>query len=100
MQADFQPRVAERTNNTFRHLFGLLRINFISWTLPATVANCSCYYRIHLMMVVHCFTPPVARVSRNEARPCFGFEVPSPEIALKKVSAYLLIVAVVAILIR
>lgn len=59
MQADLQPGVAQRCNNAFRHLFGLLRSNLVIWTLYVTLANCSCDYRIHLMMVIHCFTPPL-----------------------------------------
>jgi hypothetical protein len=27
--------------------------------LYATLANCSCNYRIHLMRVIHCVTPPL-----------------------------------------
>jgi hypothetical protein len=59
MQADLQPGVAQRCNNAFRDVFGLLRSNFGFCAICATLANCSCNYRIHLMMIMHYFTPPL-----------------------------------------
>ena len=53
MQTDFQPRVSEGRDNAFRHLFGVLRSDFMFWLLSATLANCSRNYRIHLMGVIH-----------------------------------------------
>jgi hypothetical protein len=64
--------VGQRLDDTFRNLFGLLRVDSTLWVLLARVNNRSGDYRIHLVLVGHIQFPgfesvaAVALLARNE----------------------------------
>jgi hypothetical protein len=50
---NLKPHIRQSLDYTFRNLFGFLRLYSAIQMIFASVENCSCNYRIHLMLIGH-----------------------------------------------
>jgi hypothetical protein len=50
---DLKTGVRQSFDDTFRNLFGFLGFYSAIWMILASVDNCGCNYRIHLMLIGH-----------------------------------------------